>query len=68
MSSSGDLFECDSFTSNLEYYQATNDTGDWHFCIQKASITGLYVLEQDALAVSERDGEPGIRSSSDRGQ
>jgi len=38
--SSGNFFERDSFTSNLEYYQTTNDTQDSHFRIQKAGITG----------------------------
>ena len=68
MSSSGIFFECDSFTSNLEYYQATNDTQNSHYCIQKASVTGRYMLEQDALAVSGRGGESGMLLSSDTGQ
>ena len=41
MSSSGNLFVRDFFTSNLEYYQATNDTKNSHFRIQKASRMGI---------------------------
>ena len=68
MSSSGNFLECDSITSNLEYDQATNDTKNSHFRIQKAGISGRYMLEQDALAVSEHGGEPGMLLSSDTGQ